>query len=289
MDYNELKQMKNMNGFEDCSLLVNSCDAYSDTWELFFKILSKRWKNLDMPVFLNTESKKYELKELDITTLNCSKKIEWGGRLKSALYQIQSEYVIILLDDYFLTEDVKEDVIKRCLKYMRLDEEIACIHLCESGRPRKLDGKSELEGCVRLNNDEYGILNCGPSLWRRKDLIYFVKDYLSAWLFEAFGCYIARNNKKKIYELNNAADEVFIYDRAHGGAIHKGFWVGCTVRPLLEEYNFELDLNKRGVIEDWRKENWNEKIGVTKKLKNRLVLARILFSTLKDDDSSESR
>lgn len=203
-----------------------------------------------------------------------------GGRLKNALEHIQSEFVIIILDDYFLMEDVKVDVIERCLQYMRSDEKIACIHLCHFGNSlqENMDEKG-IDDCVLLNNRQYGVLNCGPSLWRRKDLIYFVKDYLNAWLFEAYGHYITRKSDKKIYAVKEEK-EVFVYDRAHGGAIHKGYWVGCSVKPLLEEYNIELDLNKRGVIEDWRKEKWNEEMGILTKLKNRMTRIKVMLSTM---------
>ena len=47
-----------------CIVLVNSCDAYSDTWYPFFKLLKKYWPNREFPVFLNTESKKYEYEDI---------------------------------------------------------------------------------------------------------------------------------------------------------------------------------------------------------------------------------
>lgn len=75
----EVADMQCIKDLEDCSLLVNSCDAYCDTWKPFFLILNNRWKNLNIPIYLNTENKKFEMENLDIRTINFTKKAEWGG------------------------------------------------------------------------------------------------------------------------------------------------------------------------------------------------------------------
>lgn len=41
----------------DCTMVVNSCDSYDDTWDLFFRLLSINWPNCDIPITINTESK----------------------------------------------------------------------------------------------------------------------------------------------------------------------------------------------------------------------------------------
>ena len=52
------------------TIVVSSCDAYSDLWEPFFKVLKAEWKGLDkIPIVLNTESKSFSYDGLDIRTM----------------------------------------------------------------------------------------------------------------------------------------------------------------------------------------------------------------------------
>ena len=262
---------------KNCSLLINSCDAYKDTWPLFFTCLKHQWENLDCPIFLNTESEDYNDPHFKISVVHGGKR-EWGARLATSLRRIKTDYVIVLLDDFFINTAVDCEAIEKHLRQMADDPEIACIHLnarCE--KIRSECESPELEDCVRIHKDEYGVVNCGPSLWRREDLLRITHDYVNAWLFEAYGCFLASNSNKKFYVRSKAAGDVFLYGREYGGAIHKNIWVGCVVRPIMEKYGVEMDLSKRGVVEDWTKEGEGYyKITLHQKIKNRIVLCRIL-------------
>ena len=54
----------------DCTLLVNSCDAYSDLWEPFFKMLGVHWPDCPYPIVLNTESKAFKHVAFDVKTFS---------------------------------------------------------------------------------------------------------------------------------------------------------------------------------------------------------------------------
>lgn len=57
------------------SIIVNTCDSYSDCWEPFFKLFSVFWKDCKGKIFLNTEYKDYSFPGLDITpTKVCEKR-----------------------------------------------------------------------------------------------------------------------------------------------------------------------------------------------------------------------
>lgn len=42
-----------------CSLLINTCDNYEDTWIPFFSLLSNYWGECPYSIYLNTEEKIY--------------------------------------------------------------------------------------------------------------------------------------------------------------------------------------------------------------------------------------
>ena len=231
-----------------CTLLVNSCDSYSDVWFPFFKILQVQWPDLDMPIVLNTETKSYGIQELNIETFNVLEgkgNIEWGERLIDVLNRIETEYVLFMLDDYLLQEPVKSEIVRNCIKWMDEDKSIVTFLLVPSGffarEGYKSKWKSPYPG-FGLREKKDPRLITGPGIWRRKELISLIKPFEDPWVWELYGSMRARRYRGKFYCCTLDAPKAFVYDVKRGGAIHRGLWVGCTVRPLLEK--FKIDLRK---------------------------------------------
>lgn len=111
------------------ALLVNSCDKYEDLWAPFFTLLKKYW-NPEYPIVLNTESKDFNFEGLNIKTLKLfeNKNVEWSERLRITLENIDSEYVITLLDDFFLEKSVDNNKINQCVKWMDENQNIAAFY-----------------------------------------------------------------------------------------------------------------------------------------------------------------
>jgi len=53
---------------DNCTMLVSSYDGGEDLWDGFFTSVKHQWKNFDMPIVLNTESKTYSYEGFDIKT-----------------------------------------------------------------------------------------------------------------------------------------------------------------------------------------------------------------------------
>ncbi|HEM3582544.1 TPA: hypothetical protein U1B90_002248, partial [Streptococcus suis] len=75
---------------KDTVILINSCDAYSDVWEPFFKILEKTWPEIsNYRIILNTETKQYQNQYFDVKVMNVlpgkTPSIPWGERLLDVL------------------------------------------------------------------------------------------------------------------------------------------------------------------------------------------------------------
>lgn len=76
----------------DCTVLVCSCDSYEDAWEPFFKLFHEYWTNCPLEILLNTESKKYCYKVLNIRCLQKfkGKKVPYGERMIAHLKEIHT-------------------------------------------------------------------------------------------------------------------------------------------------------------------------------------------------------
>jgi hypothetical protein len=86
------------------SVIVSSCDAYSDLWPFFFHFLQKRWPDVRRPVNLVANFNRYDSPW--VRTLAVGADESWGETISRALEQMEEEFVVFLLDDFFLDTQV---------------------------------------------------------------------------------------------------------------------------------------------------------------------------------------
>ena len=95
--------------FKKCPLVVSSCDAYSDIWEIFFTQLFKYWPEIEGHVFLLSNHKKYE--DPRVHSICTGQDLDWGSNMLLALPQIPADYLIYFQDDYLLDRKVDVDFL----------------------------------------------------------------------------------------------------------------------------------------------------------------------------------
>lgn len=221
------------------TVVVNSCDAYSDVLKIFFKALDEYWPELPFPVIVNTESS---------PILKCNqaekKKKPWGARIIDVLKSIKTEYVIMVFDDFILEDYVDIEKIYSALDVLKNDINSSVFYL---NAACVKDHKDDPLFDYRLLKDGVDYrLNSVPSIWKRKDLIGFTGSLDNPWSWEIFGSFRTFNKNKNFYSASSQAKNIFIYNYKKGGAIYRGKWVRDVVQPLINKYGLDIDLNERG-------------------------------------------
>lgn len=239
----------------NCSILIQSCDSYSDVWEPFFCTFAEYWKNCKYPIFLNTETKKYSYETLNIECLNVINEINipWGKRLLDCLNRIESDYVISLFDDFVLNDYVNQDKIEEYINYMENNEDINVIYL-NNAFP-DLEKKSEL---IEVPIGKDFRLNSAPALWRKEKLIEYTGNIDTPWAWEYFGT-MRTEKKNTVFLTLGTQPDIYRYNYNLGGAIHGGKWVGSVINPVIEKFNMKIDTSIRG-YEDENKKNYNHSL-----------------------------
>ena len=100
------------------SVLIYSCDAYSDVWNPFFTLFWRYW-DCPFPVYLTTETKKCH--EPAVMTLN-TQGDTWTERIRKAVEEIPTKYIICMCEDMFFRREVKQDIIEKCIQGMETNE-----------------------------------------------------------------------------------------------------------------------------------------------------------------------
>lgn len=244
--------------FEDnCTLVISSCDAYEDLWQPFFKILKEEWPELNLPILLNTESKKFKFPGFDIKCLSLAEQygnMRWGKRLKLTLRSIDTEYVLMMLDDFFLKDHVNQLQIQKCYEWMQNDKNIAVFYYMPT---RSKNKKSiQYKGYEQIPLFAPYRYNCQAALWRKRDLIQALRNFETPWEWEVYGTWRShRKLFKKFYSLCPNEPEVIPYiytidDYSWGGlALYRGKWYLPCVSPIFDKHEIKMDFYKRGTVD----------------------------------------
>lgn len=166
------------------TLLLLSCDAYSDLWGDFFTIKEKFWKDCPFQWLLVTETKEFTRE--GVTVIDCGKELNWAGRFRKAVESVDTPYIGLFLDDYFITEEIDTALVNDLISKMET-ENISLINMSDVFHTI-LDNKklSYYEPhLIKIPNDlPYGI-STASALWDRKYLLEKIGDGdYSAWQFE---------------------------------------------------------------------------------------------------------
>lgn len=234
---------------EKLTILVNTCDGYSDLWEPFFTLLKKYWDPKDIRIVLNTESKTFSMDGLAVDCVHTPQSKYYGERILHVLSEIRTEYVLLLLDDFFLRQPAQTDKLRQIITWMEADKKIACFNM--ETIPVYVDWESDrYPGFRRVPPGTQYALNMQAAVWRTGMLKQFWKPQVSPWEWEAY-CNLLQYKfpDHKIYCTTEYSHSFLDYGHRQVGdvwAVVRGKWVLEDVQPLFERENISVDLSKRG-------------------------------------------
>ena len=162
--------------------LIFSCDKFSDLWESNVMLYNKNWANRDFETYIVTDKPSDKVLN-GVKIISAGSDVEWSERLKFALRYINTPYVFITLDDYFLIKTVNSKVINEYIDLMT-NREYDYLRLFSD--PVR-SAKEEIEGYKGVhrieNSYEYSV-NLYQGIWNFKFLHYCLREPQNAWHFE---------------------------------------------------------------------------------------------------------
>lgn len=234
---------------KDCTILVNSCDAYEDLWAPFFTLLKKNWPACPYPIVLNTETKAYHNDDIDVRTVPLGEKaytMSWSMRLYKVLQTIKTPYVIFLLDDFFIEQPVDMPRLEQCIAWMKNDKKIASFSFAPSLWPDVPDNR--FPGFVLRGRNTAYKANCQAAVWRTDVLRSLLRKKETPWEFEEYATVRANHTRLKYYAAQKDSKMIIAYDWMPGGAVHRGKWTR-HVPALFTDNHIDIDLSRRGMDE----------------------------------------
>lgn len=235
-----------MNLSEKLTVLVCSCDAYEDLWYPFFKLFNKYWGNYPCRIILNTETKKYEYENLNIECFSFyeDNNVKYGERFLRHIEEIKTPYTLILLDDFFIRENVDEKRLTEIVSWLEADESIATFNF--DAVKDNYNTKSEYNGFVKRARIAPYKLNMQAGIWRTDCLKELWRKNDSPWTWEIYGNSRTFDDKYKFYCLESLNNTPINYGyNVNGMGVFRGKWCD-DVPPLFEKEMISVDFSRRG-------------------------------------------
>ena len=223
-------------------LIVSSCDKCSDLWQPFFWLLKKHWTGFDRKVYLCTDSKTFGYEGVDIECpLRMPKGSTWSENLMALLSGIDAEYVLFMLDDFWLKRAVDLERLTRCEKVIKKDKSVGFICLIKQLEPSEANPVSEeYPDLIEYGQKTPYRVTTQVGLWRKDYLMSLLRRHESAWWFEMFGSKRSRRSKYRSYVVR---ESIFDYD--DGGVLFRGSYVKEYVDYFRDDINVVLSTQRR--------------------------------------------
>lgn len=221
------------------TMIIHSCDKFSDLWDAHVQLLEQNWGDRGIPTYILTDKpsdKKYD----NVEILPAGEGKELSDRTAKALEVINTEFVLITLDDYFLIESVSSEKIGGVLDMMEAEHfDYVRLYL----RPKcKRSAKIKKYGEVySIDTSDRYCVNLYSGIWRKSFLEKTIRETKNAWQYEVSLPGIAREVGAKCAMSNNR--EFVILD-----VVRKGKLLHKSNRYLK---NHDLYRGDREVISWW--------------------------------------
>ena len=235
----------------DVTILINGCDKYQDAWEPFIKLLYIQWKDCPYPIVLNTESIDYEgAYSENVTTIHPEESnMSWSERLRGCLEKIDTEFVLFMIEDYFIQHPVSTEVFEHALSLMQTDKRIGMAALSYGKTNVKTDGFEDAYFYSRIINKQ-NMIWCRINLYRKDYLQKLIRNHETVWEFEEFAPYRAKKQPYYIIQQKSSVPECFTFYMKveQGYGITRGKWLPKNVE-LFEKYGIQINYERLGFLE----------------------------------------
>ncbi|MCH5172304.1 MAG: hypothetical protein J1F31_05715 [Erysipelotrichales bacterium] len=175
------KEFNEVNKSSEISLLIQSCNAFSDIWDAHVTLMEKNFKDRNMETYLVSD-RKNDMSFEHVHVLFAGEGKEYSERLSYALDRIDTEYVLLTLDDYLLTKKIKTQRLYEILDIMK-KENYAYVRFFHNPGTRGKK-KTKYPKMYFLDPIEQYDINLYPGIWKTSVLREMITEQQNAWQFE---------------------------------------------------------------------------------------------------------
>ena len=162
-------------------------DGFYDLWEDFLELKEMFWKDCPYSLYIVNQTKELEYnKKYDVTVLHAGEDAEYSRKVQMAVKEIDADYLLLLLDDFFFSKDIEGAIFDDSLAFMKNNGiNYYSMPLFEFVKTKVGREGQYSETPYYLNSKKEYTVNCQPAIWEKN----FLKKCIgtgnyNAWIFE---------------------------------------------------------------------------------------------------------
>lgn len=207
------------------AVLIGTCDLYSPLWKNFIKCYERYF-----PYKINTVFFGETLKVGSYNTYTPGN-LPWGYRLKNSLELIKEDYILLLLDDYFMSFDYGEERLNKYLEDMNKFS----MNRLQISKSKHQIYTSDNDYYLKLHNSSQYTFSLQPSIWKKEWIYFNCLDKYTPWDFEL------SNSQKHLNQDTLTYVDPEINFPVYFNAVRKGFvksdgWQEFKHKENLEDF-----------------------------------------------------
>lgn len=213
---------------EKLTLMIQTCEAFSDLWETHFRLLEESWPNCPVRRVLVTDAPTdAAFPGVEVFCAGPGK--QFPARLAAVLPQIETDYILLTLDDYFPIHPISTAKLSRLAEIMDA-ENLDYIRLFSDPNSFR---NTEHKGLYEIDLSENYAVNLYPGIWRKAFLAQTLETETDIWTYEVSLTHTARRlnarcvlSKGKEFKILDVVRKGKLLHRANAYLKRRGLYRG---------------------------------------------------------------
>jgi len=227
------------------AILVSSCDKYADVWDPFFELFFRNWPDCPFDVFLLANHKSFP--DPRINTISVGDDLDWSSTFRKALRQIPNRYLLVLMEDYLLTQKADTGVLVQLVEFIE-EQNAGYLRIYPCPGPSRVTTQAAGLEIGEIDRHESYRCSLQAALWDKQILDDLLVDGESAWDFELKGSKRSGKMEKPFLSIARSAMDKLPFTYFCTGVV-KGYWLKEAV-ALCEQQGIAVNTVARPV-EPW--------------------------------------
>lgn len=164
------------------TMLILSCDKFSDLWSGHVALLEQNWGDRNMKTYIVSDIQN-EMKLPGVEVICAGENVEWSDRLRYALKFVDSEYVFVTLDDYYLIKRVNNQQMEELVSLMDRAN-VDYIRLFPRPKRASKEVFQSIKKIRRVDTSCDYSVNLYSGFWKKAFLESCIRTPQNAWRFE---------------------------------------------------------------------------------------------------------
>ena len=161
--------------------------GYKDVWVDFINLFNKFWPNCPYPFYIvsDCENEKYFM---NCNLLSAGSNAEYSRKIQKAISEIDSDYYLLLLEDFFFEKPIDEEFVNNAIAFMSKNN-ISYYAMPMDEFKKNYKGKKIDKSRRMISKRAEYTVSCQPAFWERNFLKECIgNENYNAWVFEGIYC-----------------------------------------------------------------------------------------------------